>query len=285
MSFPEDVEQNRRDRSRGQDEEVRPEELDAVPKDTRNESRFERFFELDKHVVEDWFRCIYDWHPSISASIKFVFALNITAALIFNFVIHHAPRLRFFGKLTYLSNIGLVMYLYTMAWLGFRHGRCRAHWGPFRRFLLSELHFSCWMFQFLIPPIYWLALFDSRKQKNTFEMWWQNISVHGSGMVVLIVELLLARRWYLTWKDTIVNMVLILLYMMWMWNAAFLFGKKLKSGNFELSWMYDIYSFEFKYAPWSYLGTLVAVVIFSLAIVGVHGLKNRVSPKFRPVSC
>lgn len=254
-------------------------ELDELPADISKENWFARFFELDKHLVEDWIRGHRDLHPAILAAVRLAFALAVGAALVYNFA--NRPHPKFFQKLTYLSGLALVFYLAIMAWLGFRHGRCRAHWGYLRRFLLNELHFSCWMFQCLIPPIYWLGIYPRVLRKNVALVdWWQDGSVHGLGTLALVVELAMARRWYLTLKDTLVNLTLILMYMFWMILSAWLFAAPDEDGTWAWSWPYAIYRFDFKYAWVVYVGTFISAFLVSFLVVGVHRAKNHFAPHF-----
>lgn len=251
----------------------------------QKENFFVCFFELDKHIAEEWVQCIMGINPYILATLRLVFFLNTLAALIESFVKAFQSSEedvgKFFFKLTNISAMALTVYFGLMMFLSFRHARDRTHWGPFRRFVLNSLHFSCWMFQIIIPPIYWFALKGYAKPHDGAVAWWQDYSVHGLGIIFLIIEIIMVRRWYACWLDALVSTGMVLSYMFWMFLAPVLFqDSKLGSdGKKRRWWPYNIYRFGYKPAPLFYLGTLFLCIFVSLIVVALHKLKNRQASK------
>jgi hypothetical protein len=249
----------------------------------KNNPWFVRFFELDKHLAEDWVRCIKNLDPYILGFLRLFFFINTVAAILFSFtkdltVIEsqqtNLPG-KFFFKLTNLSGIALAAYFAIMGWLSLRFGRSRTHWGPLRRFLLNSLHFSCWMFQIVITPIYWGPLKGYKHLHPLILDWWQDFSMHGFGLIFLTIELVLVKYWYVCWKDTITSIGLFVLYMFWMWISTLIFIIYKKDGGSEPWWPYNIYKFSHKLAAVFYIATFVGSILISLMIVGFHNLKNR----------
>ena len=259
--------------------------IDLESKHQNHRTWFVRFFELDKHLAEDWSRCIKNLNPYILGCLRVVFFTNTILSIIFAFTKtltvtgSQQTRLpgKFFFKLTNLSGMALTVYFAIMCWLSLRFGRSRTHWGALRRFLLNSLHFSCWMFQIIIPPIYWGPLKGLDNPHPSILDWWQDFSVHGLGLLFLIVELILVKYWYVCWKDTITSVGLILLYMCWMWISTLIFIYHQTDGTIEPWWPYEIYKFSHKMAVLFYAGTFVGCILVSLMIVGFHNLKNRFS--------
>lgn len=257
----------------------REKDLEAQP---QGGNSFERFFELDKHIAEDWVQCRSKAiSPYVLGSLRLLFFLNTFAAVLEAFV--GACRKsgqdvgKFFFKLTSLSAMSLAWYFALMTFLSFRHARDRTHWGPLRRFLLNALHISCWMFQIIIPPIYWLALKGYAIPHPGLISWWQDFSVHGLGILFLCIELALVKRWYACWRDGLVSTAMILMYMVWMWLAPVMIQDTLEDGTKRRWWPYNIYRFQNELALVFYPVTLVLCIFVSVIVVALHKWKNRPS--------
>lgn len=246
-------------------------------------SAFVRFFELDKHIAEDWVRCSKGIDPYVLATLRLLFFLNTFAAVVEPFV--RACRTsreemgKFFFKLTHISALAVVIYFGLMTFLSFRHARDRSHWGPYRRFVLNSLHFSSWMFQIIICPIYWFALKGYSQPHAGFIAWWQDFSVHGFCILFLVIELVMVKRWYACWRDSIVSTGMILCCMLWMFLAPAIFEDSVlgSDGKKRRWWPYGIYRFGYSLAPVFYVVTLVLCILISLVIVALHKFKNRYS--------
>lgn len=241
---------------------------------------FVRFFELDKHIAEDWVRCRNkELDPYVLASLRFIFFVNTLCAVLESFIRACTSSgknvAKFFFKLTSISAMSLTCYFALMTFLNIRHARDRTHWGPFRRFVLNSLHFSCWMFQIIIPPIYWFALKGYNIPHPHFVSWWQDFSVHGLGIVFLIIELAMVKKWYACWRDGIVSTSMILSYMFYMWLAPLLIEDTAKDGTKRGWWPYNIYRFDYELAPVFYIATLILCIVVSLIVVAIHKWKNK----------
>ena len=245
---------------------------------------FERFFKLDRHVAEDWVRCSWNVNPYVLACLRLLFLTNMLLAV--SRSLYRAFQLptaidtvKYFFKLTHLSNLALLMYFALMTLLSFRHARDRTHWDSLRRFVVNALHFSAWMFQIVIPPIYWIPL-RGYENNHTVVAWWQDVSMHGLGLVFLVIELVMVKRWYACWQDGVVSVGMMVSYMFWMWIAAALIMETVTVAGVSVQrhwWPYSIYRFGSKLAPVFYVGTVILCVVVSAMVVGLHKLKNRQS--------
>lgn len=184
------------------------------------------FFELHRYDDVSW---VESWllSPWQLAALRALLAGWITAALKYKLYVFYQKGLltRFLFYLTNLSCGSMVVYLVSMAVLGWRDqavrldrpaGRGWAGWS------LQQLYVVNWCLHPLVTAVFWSVVVRWHHVDSALKMW-KEATLHGLPLLVLvIVEFLVSNRRFICKRDWIVPTAVLSAYGGWMELAGLL---------------------------------------------------------------